>query len=76
MTRYYRGDTIEDAQSIIDTIVECRGGKTQTTPYETLFYFTNELYGYVVVVLDNERECLTETQINDLVIIPDGTYTK
>lgn len=74
MIKYFKGDTIQEAQDIIDTIVGCRGSKIQTTPYKTLFLRDDSLYGYCVVVLENERECLTQTQLDNLVFIPDGTY--
>ena len=76
MIKYYRGNTPEEAQSVIDTIIACKGGKIQTTPVKTSYYFTNVVYGYVVVVLEKERECLTPTTLNALVDLPDGIYSE
>lgn len=74
MIKYFRGDTQQEAQDIIDTIVGCKGSKIQTIPYITIFLRDNSVYGFCVVVLEHERECLTQTQLDNLVFIPDGTY--
>lgn len=76
MIQYFKSNTIQEGQDIINTIIQCKGSKIQTAPVKTLFYFTNEVYGYVVVILDDERECLTQPQLDSLVNLPDGIYSE
>lgn len=67
-----RLDTQQEAQSVIDTIISCNGQKIQTRPLESIQWPGNELYGYIVFILDDEKHCITQEQVDSLVYIPDG----
>jgi len=67
-----RLDTQEDAQSVIDTIISCNGHKIQTIPLESIWWIDKTLYGYIVFILEDEKHCITQEQVDDLVYIPDG----